>query len=226
MGGCAVWARYGARDGYAPLVSPLCPDSDPVSLAGRFQSDYGAQMLYIADIDAIMGRGNNAHLIQAIKATHPSLELWVDAGLGDQERLARFQRQCAGRPVIGSETLSDPRLLGSHTSAVLSLDFRGGQLLGPTGFLDQIAPDLHSRPRDLIVMSMHRVGGNLGPDLELLDKLTPRFPGCSLFAAGGVRDATDLKQLQSAGATGVLLASALHEGRIGADDTAIDTRHC
>ena len=38
--------------------------------------------------------------------------------------------------------------------------------------------------------------------------------------AGGVRDAADLRSLTDAGAAGVLIASALHDGRIGRKELA------
>ena len=44
--------------------------------------------------------------------------------------------------------------------------------------------------------------------------------GKRFYAAGGVRDKTDLEQLAAAGYVGVLVASALHNGRLGKDDIA------
>jgi phosphoribosylformimino-5-aminoimidazole carboxamide ribotide isomerase len=36
----------------------------------------------------------------------------------------------------------------------------------------------------------------------------------AIYAGGGVRDDADLRALESAGAAGALVATALHEGRI------------
>ena len=42
--------------------------------------------------------------------------------------------------------------------------------------------------------------------------------GREIYAAGGVRDAADLCALKAAGAAGALIATALHDGRVGRAD--------
>ena len=42
-------------------------------------------------------------------------------------------------------------------------------------------------------------------------------PRKRLYAAGGVRGADDLRELRALGCAGVLVASALHDGRLGRD---------
>jgi phosphoribosylformimino-5-aminoimidazole carboxamide ribotide isomerase len=69
-------------------------------------------------------------------------------------------------------------------------------------------------------MNLHRVGSDQGPDLNLVVNLARRVPGCKVYAAGGVRSVDDLQQVVKAGASGALLASALHDGRIGASHLA------
>jgi phosphoribosylformimino-5-aminoimidazole carboxamide ribotide isomerase len=63
-------------------------------------------------------------------------------------------------------------------------------------------------------MTLARIGSDLGPDEDQLRDLRRRAPRHDLFAAGGVRDATDLSRLALLGAAGVLLASALHNGSL------------
>jgi phosphoribosylformimino-5-aminoimidazole carboxamide ribotide isomerase len=65
-------------------------------------------------------------------------------------------------------------------------------------------------------MSLDHVGNTGGPDLRRIRQLRPDAGDRQLYAAGGVRDAADLQRLQDAGADGALLASAVHNGRIGA----------
>jgi uncharacterized protein related to proFAR isomerase len=45
-------------------------------------------------------------------------------------------------------------------------------------------------------------------------ELAAVLPGVSIYSGGGVRDHADLRALESAGAAGALVATALHEGRI------------
>jgi phosphoribosylformimino-5-aminoimidazole carboxamide ribotide isomerase len=73
-------------------------------------------------------------------------------------------------------------------------------------------------PDKLILMNIDHVGGRAGPDLELLKAYRLAYPAAQLYLAGGIRDIEDLLAAQSAGANGVLLASALHDGRVTAAD--------
>jgi phosphoribosylformimino-5-aminoimidazole carboxamide ribotide isomerase len=216
MSGGVVRAYRGERERYAPLSTRLCPDSDPIALAHRFQIEYGAKTLYVADLDAIRGKGNNLPTLRAISQTLPKLELWVDAGIGDRAAFARFRRECPGRPVIGSETLVDPQLPAANPTAILSLDYLDTRLLGMADLLQHLGP----APRDLILMSMRRIGTGSGPDLELLSMARSRLPTHRPYVAGGIRNVADLALLATAGAAGVLLASALHDGRISPTDAA------
>lgn len=216
MSGVAVRAHRGEREHYAPLSSRLYPNSDPVAVADRFQSEYGTNTLYVADLDAIAGKGDNLLTVRTIAKTFPELELWVDAGIGDRASFTQFLRQNSVRPVIGTETLIDPDLPAAAPAAILSLDYLGSRLLGMVDPIESLEPT----PRDLILMSLRRIGTGMGPDLDLLAKLQSAFPMHRYYVAGGIRNVADLACLASAGAAGVLLASALHDGRVSATEAA------
>ena len=72
----------------------------------------------------------------------------------------------------------------------------------------------------VIVIDLARVGTRSGPDLALLAGVRKAIPGVTLIAGGGVRGPDDLSRLAESGCNGVLLASSLHDGRIGVDDVA------
>jgi phosphoribosylformimino-5-aminoimidazole carboxamide ribotide isomerase len=97
---------------------------------------------------------------------------------------------------------------------VLSLDFREERFLGPAGILE--SPD--TWPSRVIVMNLVRVGGGAGPDFERLHAVRTIAGRREIYAAGGVRDRTDLIKLRSFGCAGVLVASALHDGRLSRVD--------
>ena len=54
--------------------------------------------------------------------------------------------------------------------------------------------------------------------MTLVGELHARFPDLELLAGGGVRDAADLARWRDAGAAGALVATALHNGAIAADE--------
>jgi phosphoribosylformimino-5-aminoimidazole carboxamide ribotide isomerase len=93
---------------------------------------------------------------------------------------------------------------------VLSLDFRGEDLVGPAGIL--AVPQRW--PRQVIAMTLARVGAEVGPDLERLQQLRTLAPAVDLYAAGGVRDGADLAALAKLGVRGGLVATALHSGTL------------
>ncbi|RKT47117.1 HisA/HisF-related TIM barrel protein [Thiocapsa rosea] len=207
--GLAVAARMGHRRDYAPLRSPLCRSAAPEDVAEALLGLYPFRTLYIADLDAIDGEGGHAAAIARLRRRHPGVTLWVDNGLNVLDRLERL-----ARPVVGSESLVDlahwEALSTRLASPILSLDFRGGCLVGPVGL--DTRPDLW--PRDVIVMTLDRVGSGSGPDFGLLRALQRMPPAHRVYAAGGVRHTRDLLRLRDLGLAGVLLSTALHRSRI------------
>jgi HisA/HisF family protein len=217
--GVVVRAQMGARDRYRPIETPLARGSDPVDVARGLLSVHPFQTLYIADLDAIDGRGDNKVAIGQLRRAFPQVSLWVDNGIGD--RTDAFNWLAAGDDylVIGSESQHDPALvhdLSDHPRVVLSLDFRGAQFAGPVQLLD----DPNIWPPRLIVMTLARVGSGAGPDTERIAEIGARAPGRSIHAAGGVRDANDLEALRQLGVAGALVATSLHDGRLSGTDIA------
>jgi len=77
----------------------------------------------------------------------------------------------------------------------------------------------------VIVIDLARVGTGRGLDLELIARVREAAPEPILLAGGGVRGLDDLTRLADAGCDGALVATALHDGRIGAAEIAAAHRH-
>jgi len=217
MGGRVVRARMGDRASYQPLESPLSRTSDPVAVMKGLLSVYPFSTLYVADLDAIGGDGDNCPALRRLRAEFPALQMWVDNGAADPAALEGLIGANLGTPVIGSESQRDGALIAQHSGSariVLSLDFRGDAFQGPGEILAE--PALW--PRRIIVMTLARVGSGAGPDLARLAAIRSVAGEREIYAAGGVRDAVDLSALKAAGAAGALIATALHDGRIGRAD--------
>ena len=71
----------------------------------------------------------------------------------------------------------------------------------------------------MIVLDLADVGVHQGPRTEVLcRRLRHQHPDLELTAGGGVRGPDDLNRLKECGVNLVLVASALHDGRLtGAD---------
>jgi phosphoribosylformimino-5-aminoimidazole carboxamide ribotide isomerase len=63
-------------------------------------------------------------------------------------------------------------------------------------------------------MTLEQVGTDAGPDLETFAALSQLNAAVRWFGAGGVRDQGDLERARAAGASGWLVASALHDLRL------------
>ena len=212
-GGEVVRAEKGRRDSYRPIVTPLCDGSDPVAVAEGLRTLFPFPTFYIADLDAIAGRAQNAAAIAGLRAMPGAPELWVDAGIADAQTLAAALAQPSLCPVLGSESQRDVTLLGrfrDHPGLILSLDFFGDGFRGPPDLLDQ--PDLW--PERVIVMTLAKVGAAAGPDFARLGEIKRKAKNRSVIAAGGVRDETDIRALSSLGIAAALVATALHDGTL------------
>ena len=215
--GIVVRAYMGQRDRYRPLESPLSPTSDPIDVMQGLYSIYPFKTFYVADLDAIMGTGNNEAVLRRLKAKFPAAVFWVDNAICNLSSARSWLDAELGHLVVGSESQQDTALLqglSEHDRIVLSLDFRDRAFLGPPALLNAVA----SWPRRLIVMTLARVGSGAGPDLDRLSAIRNIAAGRDIYAAGGVRDGIDLAILKRAGFAGALVATSLHDGRITASD--------
>jgi phosphoribosylformimino-5-aminoimidazole carboxamide ribotide isomerase len=215
-GGRVVHARGGNRRAYKPVNSLLCVGSAPGDVIDGFLGLYPFSIVYVADIDAIEGNGDNLETVRAFETRFPTIEFWVDCGLCEKSACVRWLDACRSALVLGSESQQSLEtaayvLAGEHKERmVLSLDFRGDEFIGPVKLLQR--PE--TWPERVIVMTLGRIGGDQGPDLNRLRWLIGATPHKRIFAAGGVRRIDDLTALSGLGVSGVLLASALHDGRI------------
>ncbi|MGH6927819.1 MAG: HisA/HisF-related TIM barrel protein, partial [Dongiaceae bacterium] len=214
--GQVVHAQRGDRDTYRPVQSQICRGSEPLDVVAGILAVFPFRMMYIADLDAIQGHGSNATAIRSIRQNFPSLRLWVDGGLNDPRTCRDWLSQGLGDLVLGSEAQHDSTILGTfaddaYRRVILSADYKDGRFLGPVGLLDA----QRDWPDRIIVMTLSRVGSGDGPDLEILQHWRAIAPGKQIFAAGGVRGGEDLLELANGGISGVLVATALHERRIG-----------
>jgi phosphoribosylformimino-5-aminoimidazole carboxamide ribotide isomerase len=228
--GTAVHAVRGERERYRPVRGAIGgDDGDALALARGFRAELRLDELYVADLDAIVGTGENSATIGALAREG---RVMVDAGVSDPARARALLDLGAHRVIVGTETLPGPdaidRLLAElpDGALVLSIDLREGRALSPdvrlAGLpaLDAVARLHRAGVREAIVLDLARVGSGSGPDVALIAEIHAAFPDLELLAGGGVRDLEDLRALEAAGAAGALVATALHRGVIGARELA------
>jgi phosphoribosylformimino-5-aminoimidazole carboxamide ribotide isomerase len=220
--GIAVHAVKGNRSHYLPLKSNLSATPEPLDVALAFQK-CGFKELYVADLDAILGKGNNNATLQGIAKT--GLNLMVDAGASDAKSVQRQVELGVSQVVIGTETLTNLQFVKRSVEQfgkqriVVSLDLNAGKILSRTKAASSMSAQELAKELErqgvgtLIVLDLARVGSEQGPDFSLLKKLTGTLK-VNLLVGGGARDLGDLKKLKEIGVYGVLMATALHSGKI------------
>jgi phosphoribosylformimino-5-aminoimidazole carboxamide ribotide isomerase len=235
-----VRAVRGERTAYRPIQSHLAAAGEPLALARALLAASGARTLYIADLGAILQRGAHVATLAALRAALPGIELWLDGGYTDYASMRALFDQidqidnghphdghaaCLPHatlvPVFGTESLRDTQALHTAQAAglspILSLDHRAGQLLAAS------ALDLSSAwwPSRVIAMTLDQVGSYAGPDLDTFKRIRANATArTTVIGAGGIRNRADMDAAAGTGATAWLVASALHDGRIGAAQLA------
>lgn len=221
MSGVVVHAIAGRRTEYRPLVSRLTPSNNPRDVADAFRRHFRLTELYLADLDALAGAEPTWALFADLRER--GFRLWVDAGVRTAADAVRFARAGVEVVVVGLETLRGPDELRAAVAGLgaehvaFSLDIVGGRLLGNLALGDSLEAvadmAVACGVRRMILLDLARVGVASGTGTEvLLARFASKYPDVEFVAGGGIRGQEDLKALEAAGATAVLVASALHNG--------------
>jgi phosphoribosylformimino-5-aminoimidazole carboxamide ribotide isomerase len=176
----------------------------------------GFKIIYLADLNAITGQGNNKSLIESLLTRYPKILFWIDSGY--QSRAFAYRDFANVKQVLGTEYYRDENLATMELFAknfILSLDFsERDEKLGSSRLFRE--PDL--LPEQVIIMTLGRVGSNFGPDFEKLLFYQKLMEGVEIIASGGIRNMADVQQLGRLGIKKALCASALHNKSISLDD--------
>ena len=221
----------GRRDEYRPIVSSLASSAEPGVVAAALQRHFGLNRIYVADLDAIVRGKRDVESWQAIAAA--GMQLTIDAGLKNADEANQLMELlAAGFPaaelVIGLESweqIADLANFQQKKAAVFSLDLKHGTPLTKdttrrsATALEIVAEVYRHGLRQLIVLDLADVGSGQGTStLPLIQQIRAHWPDLQIIAGGGIRGPADLRELRSAGIAGALVASALHDGRITAQD--------
>jgi phosphoribosylformimino-5-aminoimidazole carboxamide ribotide isomerase len=236
LNGIVVRGIGGRRREYRPIVSQLTSSTDPIEVARALIDAAQPQEVYLADLDAMVGRPVALDVYRAILAL--GVRLWVDAGIRDANG-AKLLAEGGCDVVAGLETVVSLEALRAIVDEVgtermiFSLDLRDGVPLRDWRAERRKPPD-PGQDRDayastlavaqmaiatgitrLIVLDIARVGGGGGTGTDdLCREIAKTYPHAEVIAGGGVAGPEDLRRLEACGVKGVLAASALHDKRL------------
>jgi phosphoribosylformimino-5-aminoimidazole carboxamide ribotide isomerase len=228
-GGLVVRGVAGRRADYRPVISRLTPSAAPLAVAEAIRQHFSLSLLYLADLDAIAGLPASLSTYRDLQSR--GFRLWVDAGVRDGRQALLLAETGLAGAVVGLETVSGPTALADMVDrlgadrVLFSLDLKDGRPLGDLGpWQETEAAGIASRAaaagvRRMIVLDLARVGMGDGTGTEdLCRQLARAHPHVELIAGGGIRTVADLRRLEDCGVRAALVASALHDGRLTADD--------
>ncbi len=227
--GVVVRGVAGRRNEYRRIESRLTERADALSVARAFRGQLGLERLYVADLHAIMTDRADLDVVRAL--ADDGFHVIVDAGLRNIERAGDLLNAGAESLVAALETIPGPRLLSDLCATfgaervVFSLDLQSGRPLGNLdGWNSPSALELAHEAIEngitrMIVLDLAQVGCENGlGTLDLCRKIRRSGAHVELLTGGGIRDLDDLNVTLSTGVDAVLVASALHNGVIGASE--------
>lgn len=226
MAGQVVKGVAGRRSEYRLIQSPLCKSAEPMTVARAIRQHFGFQRLYLADLDPICDSAAPRSFTLYRSLQSEGFEIAVDAGvrtMGDARTM--FERG-VDQIVVGLETVQDAselhaivEIVGS-SRLIFSLDLRDGIPITSSAWPDPSALGILREAwsigvRQILLLDLARVGVGQGLGTEhLLRACRSQWPDMSILIGGGVRGAADLHAAARQGADGILVASALHDGRL------------
>lgn len=228
--GVVVRGVGGRRAEYLPLQSRLTSSTDPLQVATVLCELLGSPALYLADLDGILDR--SPHRALYTELARRGCKLWVDPGIRRPEELKCVSATGVDTVIIGLETCGNMEDLQRYVEEIpdeqlmFSLDLQQGVPLasGQAALMSplEIACRVYDAGfRRMLVLDLADVGTHTGGSTApLLQQIRAAMPDLFLVAGGGVRHLLDLQRLAALSVDAVLVASALHDGRLSPADWA------
>ena len=215
MSKIAVSGKSGIRDTYKPLETIYSETPDPVEIAISLKRQ-GFKRIYVADLDAIEGKGSNLEIVRRINHVLPVM---LDWGVRDIRGFT-FALDYAQKIIIATETVNsweDLKVICEKfpkERITISVDIKDGQILGKslsTTFSEIKSELLQLKPEEIILLDISSVGTLTGFNQDILKE----FQGMedSLILGGGITP-EEIKNLIEQGLSKFLVGTALHAGEM------------
>lgn len=223
MGGRVVRAVGGRRDEYRPVRSVLTDSTEPGAVAKALVAATGAECVYVADLNGIVHGRPDLGSVLAVQSE--GIAVVCDAGVRTREDVERLTGAGIDSVVVATETATPSILPGLHRERlVFSIDLQNGVILGdwrawgvtgPGAVVELAGVAVRHDIERVLLLDLARVGTGTGSGTEhLVAACKNAHPKVNVLAGGGVRTWADVERLGAAGADGVLVASALHDGTL------------
>ncbi len=196
---------------------------DPVEMARHWEAE-GAQRLHVVDLDGARdGTRVNAAVIKRLLET-VRIPVQVGGGVRSLDTASSLLADGANRVVVGTVLLEAPDLATEWVQAlggerlIVAVDGRGGRV-ATRGWQEQTDVDIVTLCSRLRALAVERVlytdvardGHLVGPDVEGTAAIARVI---AVIGSGGVASVEHLRALETAGAEGAIIGTALYEGKL------------
>lgn len=212
-GGIVVRGVRGEREKYRPIseTSTLVDTPVPEDVISAIRP----KETYIADLDRITGSGNNLDIIESLSKLTRTMS---DTGASCAED-AIEARMISHAVILGTETAPMSLIRecqGKRT--IVSLDMKDGKMLfRDRAFnvspLEALEAMNEFELGGVILLDLSRVGSGEGIDPGQVESAVS-VSRHDIIVGGGVRGVEDLELIERHGASGAIIASAVHSGKV------------
>ncbi len=224
--GYVVHGKKGERSEYQPIttISKLTDSSDPLIVA-EILDPFGAESMYVADLDSILQTGKNNYSTFRKIAQELSLNLLVDGGFRKATDPQMLLNQSEITAIFGTETLESYKELERAITEwgpdriIPSLDLRDGQVMSHIPEIKKVSPlTILGRFETLgvkrVIMLELTTVGSQSSSIPNSIKLAIKNTNIDIISGGGTKIPEDIENWHGAGVKGLLIATAFHTGQI------------
>jgi len=200
---------------------------DPVEVAARWEEE-GASWLHIVDLDGAFAGGlKNLKVIEKILST-VSIPVELGGGIREIAVIERLLNMGVSRVILGTAAIINSSLVAAACvqfgeKVIVGIDAREGKVaiegwgvLSKKSTLELACEVEMLGIKRVIFTDIWRDGTLKGPNLAAIEELT-KATDLKIIAAGGIREADDLralKKLEPLGVEAVILGKCLYAGTI------------
>lgn len=196
---------------------------DPTPIAQRFAL---AGDIAVIDLDAAMGKGSNAGLVEQVLRVTPYAKVRVGGGIRDVATAVGWLDRGASQVILG--TAAKPEILSKlpRDRVIAALDARDGEVViegWKRGTGRPIAERMHELAPyvgGFLITFVEREGRMEGTDLERIKVLLKAAGKARVTFAGGVTTAAELAEIDRLGAD-AQVGMALYTGKLDLADAIV-----
>ena len=193
-----------------------------------FWIEQGAQRLHFVDLDGAWGSDRNKKVLnnKLLKAKDCNLKIQIGGGIRTYQAAVELIDIGADRVIIGTLAVKQPEVIKQLADKVgakhiiVALDYKGGKI-STHGWTQQTNKDPFTYGKKIaklgagyiLFSSVEADGAFTGPDLKNIEKMVHSVD-IPVYAAGGVRNEDDIKNLEKIGTHGVIVGKAFYEKKL------------